>query len=163
MRSKYSRAALSLTGITASLVILAGTALASPADHNGDPAAWGPPLEALCDDPAAAAADGYNVIEDSVTDVFVGGLLLGTDGDDAIYALSGNDVVYAGGGNDLVCGGFGNDIIYGEGGNDAAFGEEHNDTLRGGIGDDYLGGGRQTDQCDGGNGFDSADCETVNP
>jgi Ca2+-binding RTX toxin-like protein len=164
MRSKCTRAALSLAGITASLAILGGAVLATgPSDHTGDPAVWGPPLEVLCDSPAAARAAGYNVIDDPVTGIQDGGLLEGTSGDDAIFANSGNDIVYAGRGNDLICGGYGFDTIHGEAGNDAAFGEEHNDTLRGGNNDDYLDGGGQNDQCDGGNGSDSADCETVAP
>lgn len=144
MNSKYIRAALPLTGIAASLSILAGSALATgPADHTGDPGVWGPPLEALCDSPTDAAAAGYNVIDDPTTGVADGGLLEGTNGADAIFANGGNDDVYAGAGNDLICGSFGNDELFGEGGN--------------------LDGGTEIDRCDGGNGDDvaSALCNTV--
>jgi Ca2+-binding RTX toxin-like protein len=165
MKSNFTRAALSLGGITASLAITAGAALATgPADHLGDPATWGPDLEALCDDPDRAAAEGYNVIDDPILEQAAGGILLGTNGPDLILANNGNDDVYAGGGNDVVCGGFGEDTLRGEGGNDALFGQAHRDTLRGGNNDDFLGGGAIGDLCDGGNGFDAtADCSTVNP
>ena len=165
MRSNYSRAALSLVGITASLVIAAGSALAAgPADHIDDPAVWGPGLEALCDDPARAAAEGYNVIDDPILEQAAGGILLGTDDADLILANNGNDDIYAGAGNDIVCGGSGEDTLRGERGNDALFAEGHNDTLRGGANDDFLDGGGIHDLCDGGNGFDAtANCETVNP
>ena len=144
MRPNHRRAALSLVGITASMVIAAGSALAGPADHIGDPAAWGPGLEALCDDPARAEAEGYNVIDDPIVDQAAGGLLQGTAGADLILANNGNDDVYAGTGNDVVCGGSGEDTLRGEGGNDALFAEGHNDTLRGGGNDDFLDGGGST-------------------
>jgi 5'-nucleotidase len=154
-----SRVAAAVAGAAASLVFLAGSALAAPSDHTGDPSQWGPDLEILCEDPIAAAAQGYNVIVDDAT----GGLVEGTNGPDAIYSAGGNDTVHAGGGNDLVCGKAGHDTVYGEGGNDALFGQGHNDTLRGGRGRDFVSGGNQTDVCEGGAGADSADasCETV--
>ncbi len=165
-RKYTSRAALPLAGFAASLALVAGTALAAgPADHTGDPAVWGPPLEAYCDDPATAAADGYNVIDDPNPDAdgFYGGLLEGTNGPDLILANGGNDIVEAGRGNDIICGSFGNDTINGEGGNDAVFGGGHENVLRGGNNDDYLDGGGQVDSCDGGNGDDDTGpgCNTV--
>ena len=146
------------------VAIVAGTSLgAGPADHTGDPAVWGPPLEVLCNTPSDAAAAGYNVIEDPTTGVADGGLLEGTNAADAIFANGGNDIVYAGAGNDLICGGFGNDDMFGEAGNDAIFGQAHGDKLKGGGNSDYLDGGPQIDECDGGNGDDSASalCNTV--
>ena len=108
----------------AGVAIVAGTTWgAGSADHTGDPAIWGPPLEVLCSTPSDAAAAGYNVIEDPTTGVADGGLLEGTNAADAIFANGGNDIVYAGAGNDLICGGFGNDDIFGEAGNDAIFGQ----------------------------------------
>ena len=160
MKTNYSiRAVAPVAGVAATLVFLAGSALAAPADHTGDPNQWGPALAALCANPIAAAAEGYNVIVDDST----GGLVEGTNGPDAIYSAGGNDIVEAGGGNDLVCSGLGHDTVYGEGGNDAVFGEEHNDTLRGGLGRDFLSGDTQIDVCEGGSGADAADpsCETV--
>ena len=106
MDAKYFRAALPLAGIAAGVAIIAGTTLgAGPADHTGDPAVWGPPLEVLCSTPSDAAAAGYNVIEDPTTGVADGGLLEGTNAADAIFANGGDDIVYAGAGNDLICGG----------------------------------------------------------
>ena len=67
-RKYTSRAALSLAGLAAGVALVAGTTLAAgPADHTGEPADWGPQLEAYCDDPTTAAADGYNVIDDDPT------------------------------------------------------------------------------------------------
>ena len=165
MKPIYTRAALSVVGVTASFVFLAGAAFAvGPADHVGDPAVWGPGLQTYCEDPVQAALDGYNVIDDPILPQAAGGILLGTNDADLILANNGNDDVYAGDGNDIVCGGSGTDTLRGERGNDALFADGHNDNLRGGNNDDYLDGGPIFDQCDGGNGFDAtANCETVNP
>jgi Ca2+-binding RTX toxin-like protein len=160
MKLNYNvRAVAPVAAAAASLAFFAGAAFADPADHTGDPSLWGPPLAALCDNPIAAAADGYNVIVDDET----GGLVEGTNGPDAIYSAGGNDIVNAGGGNDLVCSSFGNDTVNGERGNDALFGQGHNDTLNGGRGRDFMSGDGQTDVCEGGAGGDAADasCETV--
>jgi Ca2+-binding RTX toxin-like protein len=169
MRTKKytSRAALSLAGLAAGVALVAGTTVAAgPADHTGEPADWGPQLEAYCDDPTTAAADGYNVIDDPHPDAdgHYGDLLEGTNGPDLILANGGNDIVEAGLGNDIICGSFGNDTINGEGGNDAVFGGGHENVLRGGNNDDYLDGGGQIDWCDGGNGDDATGpgCNTVN-
>ena len=174
MKSNIKRAVISLTtaGVAVGLAFVASTAMASPGSHVGDPALWGPALEALCDDPTLPAAQGYNLIEDPIDDPndpnddpFVGGLLEGTDGPDLILARSGNDTVNAGGGNDVVCGSFGNDHLNGEGGNDALFGGGHHNTLRGGNGRDYLDGGGQLNECDGGNNADATGpgCDVVAP
>jgi Ca2+-binding RTX toxin-like protein len=161
MKRNYKiRAVAPVAGLAASLVFVAGAAFAAPSDHTGDPSQWGPPLEVLCDDPIAAAAQGYNVIVDDST----GGLVQGTNAADAIYSAGGNDIVEAGGGNDLVCGSFGNDTILGQGGNDALFGQGHADTVRGGSGRDFVSGDGQIDVCNGGpaaDAFDIASCETI--
>ena len=164
MNTSHRRAAAALaiftTGLTTAAIALSGAAMAAtqPA-HVGDPAVWGPPLEALCTDPVAAAAAGYNVIEDDTT----GGLVEGTDQADVIIAAGGNDIVHAGRGDDVLCLSFGNDDAFGEGGNDAIFGQGHADDLKGGANRDFLSGGGQQDRCDGGNGDDVADvsCETI--
>jgi len=164
MNAKYIWAALPFAGVVAGVAIVAGTTWgAGSADHTGDPAVWGPPLEVLCSTPSDAAAAGYNVIEDPTTGVADGGLLEGTNAADAIFANGGNDIVYAGAGNDLICGGFGNDDIFGDAGNDAIFGQAHTDKLKGGGNGDYLDGGPHIDECDGGNGDDAASalCNTV--
>jgi len=166
MKHTHRRVATALAITAAGITIsFAGSALAvDPPNHVGDPAVWGPPLEALCDDPVAGpiAAEllGYNVIVDDAT----GGPVDGTDQADAIFAAGGNDVVEAGAGDDLVCLSFGNDEAFGEAGNDAIFGQGHADTLKGGGNRDFLSGGGQQDECDGGNGDDVADavtCETI--
>lgn len=165
--SMFTKFALPLAGLAATVTFVAGSALAvGPASHTGDPAVWGPPLAALCDDPVAAAAAGYNVIEDEHPDAegHFGGLLEGTDEADIIYALGGNDIIHAGAGNDVVCGSFGNDDLFGDGGNDALFGQGHADLLKGGANSDFLDGGGQLDRCDGGNGDDAAaapGCEEI--
>ncbi len=166
--STLTTCALPLAGIAATVTFVAGSALAAtgPPAHTSDPAVWGPDVASLCDDPAAAAAAGYNVIEDEHPDAegHFGGLLEGTDGADAIYALGGNDIVHAGGGDDVVCGSFGNDDLFGDAGNDALIGQGHADDLRGGANSDFLDGGGQHDRCDGGNGDDAAaaTCEEIN-
>jgi len=170
MKTTHRRAATALAIITAGITTTAitfagaGAALATnPPTHVGDPAVWGPPLEALCDDPIAgpiaAAVLGYNVIVDDTT----GGPVAGTDQADAIFAAGGNDIVHAGAGDDVLCLSFGNDDAFGEGGNDAIFGQGHADDLKGGGNRDFLAGGGQHDRCDGGNGDDVADvsCETI--
>jgi len=139
----------------------AALAVGPPPEHTGDPALWGPPLETLCDDPALAASEGYNVILDPLANG-TNLSLVGTAAADAIYAFGGNDKVWAGPGDDLVCGGFGHDSIKGEQGADAIFGEVHDDTLKGDKRRDFLDGGGQNDSCDGGLDADaSVDCETV--
>ena len=167
MKSSMKRAITSLTtaGVAVGLAFVASTAMASPASHVGDPAVWGPALEALCDDPTLPEAQGYNLIDDPVNGAFDGGILEGTDGPDLILANSGNDIVDAKGGNDVVCGGFGNDEINGGPGNDALFGGGHHNTLRGENGRDYLDGGGQLDECDGGNNADATGpgCDVVAP
>lgn len=140
-------------------LLLAGTAQATDEPHHdGPPEQWGPPLAALCDSPAAAAAAGYNVIiGNNMPNVINGGPLA-----DAIFALGGNDTVSGGPGDDLICLGLGKDKGNGGRGNDAIFGEEHNDRLRGVAGRDYLDGGTQNDKCDGGAQLDAATaCEAV--
>ena len=144
---------------------VASAAMASPASHVGDPATWGPALEASCDDPTLPAAQGYNLIDDLADGVVDGGVLEGTDGPDLIPARGGNDVVNAGGGNDVVCGSFGNDQLNGEGGNDELLGGGHHNTLRGGSGRDYLDGGGQLNECDSGSNADATGpgCDVVAP
>jgi len=126
--------------------------------HEGDPKEWGPPLQALCESPAAAAAAGYNVIEGDA----LGNVIVGTPLADAIFAYGGNDTVWGGPRPDLICLSFGHDKGNGGAGNDAVFGEEHNDKLRGEAARDYLDGGAQNDKCDGGPQLDAAaGCEVV--
>lgn len=141
-------------------LVAAGTASADnpPPVHLGDPALWGPPLEALCDNPDLARRAGYNVIEgNNDPNVISGGPAA-----DAIYGYGGNDTLFGASGDDVVCAGQGHDEARGEQGNDAVFGEAHNDTLTGDKGRDFVDGGSQTDDCYGGRGSDAgANCETV--
>jgi Ca2+-binding RTX toxin-like protein len=126
--------------------------------HHGPPAKWGPPLEALCSDPALAAAAGYNVIVlDNMPNTFVGTAMA-----DAIYALDGNDRIRGGPGDDVICLGRGDDKGRGDTGNDAVFGEDGKDLLWGNAGRDFLNGGPLYDKCDGGPALDAAVlCEVV--
>ena len=167
MRSKLKRAltSLAVTGVAAGFTLVASAAMASPSDHVGDPALWGPALEALCDDPTLPAAAGYNLIDDLSDGVVDGGILHGTNGPDLILARGGNDIIDAGRGNDVVCGSFGNDDIHGGPGNDALFGGVHHNTLHGDEGRDYLDGGDQLNECDGGDNADATGpgCDVVAP
>jgi uncharacterized delta-60 repeat protein len=75
---------------------------------------------------AAGAVDGSIVVTggdgaDSVTvgsNVTVGAILDGGDGNDTLQGGAGDDVVYGGGGDDYVSGGAGNNALVGGGGND---------------------------------------------
>jgi peptidoglycan/xylan/chitin deacetylase (PgdA/CDA1 family) len=89
--------------------------------------------------------------------------IVGTAGDDVIYAEGGNDVIYAGGGNDviyaaggddLVCAGPGDDTVFGGAGNDTLLGESGNDTIHGQAGADTLTGGSGVNTLVGGSGDD---------
>lgn len=133
---------------------LAGAAAATPVpNHVGNPAVWGPAVEALCGNPAAAGLLGYNVIVlNNNPNVFTG-----SPGPDAIYARGGNDTIRGGGGDDVLCLGAGHDEGRGDFGNDAVFGEAHNDTIRGDGGRDFLDGGTQVDSAFGGAGLDAGD------
>jgi len=81
-------------------------------------------------DAAAAAAAGYNPIQQ------------------AFHAGDGNDVITGGSLNDTIYGDSGNDIIHGGAGNDRLFGSGGSDTISGGPGDDYMDGGSSTDTVD---------------
>ncbi len=84
--------------------------------------------------------------------------LVGTAGDDSMYAydegavlyrgLAGDDNLNSGVGNDLLDGGEGNDSLSSSGGNDTLIGSTGNDALYGGSGDDSyvfaLGDGQDT-------------------
>ncbi|MEQ1719237.1 MAG: Ig-like domain-containing protein, partial [Hyphomicrobium sp.] len=83
--------------------------------------------------------------------------ILGTSGEDKIFAPSSNDQIYAGDGADVITAGNGNDTVYGEGGNDFIDGGEGNDTLDGGAGNDTFAGGEGNDKIYGGDGNDVID------
>ena len=73
-------------------------------------------------------------------------LLVGTTGDDAIYAHEGNDVVDGLEGNDLIYGGPDHDLLNGQQGNDGIYGEDGDDLIRPGTGDDTADGGDGIDR-----------------
>lgn len=83
--------------------------------------------------------------------------LVGTPGNDLIFAFEGSDVVRGGGGDDCIVGGPGSDSLQGEGGNDIIFGNEGSDSLQGGAGADRLFGGDGSDSLQGGDGNDYAE------
>lgn len=75
--------------------------------------------------------------------------IIGTSGNDTIWALGGNDevlsgtgadTVYGGGGNDEIYTGSGADQVHGEAGADFVMGGTENDIVNGGSGDDVLRG-----------------------
>ena len=119
-------------------------------------------------------------------DVFDGGagqdVLVGTDGDDAIFLddaysafpagrvprIAGIERIEGGAGNDVIDltspdfaygdvaldGGVGNDVLWASGGNDALYGQAGNDELSGGAGRDFLAGGAGNDTLNGDGGND---------
>lgn len=95
--------------------------------------------------------------------------IVGTPGDDNLYAtsredviagLAGNDIIDGAGGNDVICGGGGSDTLLGNSGNDKVIGDGGNDRLLGGAGDDMLVGGSGNDRLNGGSGVDRCDGQT---
>lgn len=80
--------------------------------------------------------------------------IIGTDGNDLIFALGGSDKVLGKKGHDCIVGGDGHDTLYGQDGNDVILGGEGSDSLRGNDGKDYLYGGPGSDSLKGGNGND---------
>jgi len=102
----------------------------------------------------AGGADFYGSSDPAVIDV-----ILGTSGEDRIYALGGNDFVCGGDAYDHIEGGPGNDWIdgeqegdslYGGTGTDVIYGGSGGDLLLGDEGDDILFGQREDDEfaCD---------------
>jgi hypothetical protein len=81
--------------------------------------------------------------------------IVGTSGNDVIYAANGDDVIDGGGGDDLICGVGGNDKIRGGAGNDRIFGSAGDDDLGGQAGDDEVIGGADNDRVNGGAGNDT--------
>lgn len=64
--------------------------------------------------------------------------IMGSDGNDQIYAWFGDDTVMAGAGNDMIYGREGNDSIDGGVGDDTMRGSSGRDTLTGGAGNDAF-------------------------
>ena len=102
----------------------------------------------------AGGADFYGSSDPAVIDV-----ILGTSGEDRIFAQDGNDFVCGGDAYDYVDGGPGNDWIdgeqdgdslYGDTGTDVIYGGSGGDLLLGDEGDDILFGQREDDEllCD---------------
>lgn len=83
--------------------------------------------------------------------------LSGDAGDDLIDGDEDNDTIFGGDGDDRLFGGTGNDTISGDAGNDRIFGEDGNDILDGGADDDFLYGQAGDDILDGGDGDDVVD------
>jgi Ca2+-binding RTX toxin-like protein len=81
--------------------------------------------------------------------------LVGTSGNELIYALAADDVVDGRAGNDVLDMGAGNDTAYGGEGNDTITGGEGSDTLFGDAGDDTINGGDDDDWIDAGTGNDT--------
>ena len=76
---------------------------------------------------------------------------------DQVVGTPGDEVVFAGGGSDYVSGGAGDDVISGEAGADTLGGGAGADTILGGVGDDKLYGGAGDDFLLGGAGNDYLD------
>lgn len=90
--------------------------------------------------------------------------VVGTEGDDSIYAFDGNlpdsgsDRTLEGlGGNDVLVGGGGSDLLLGGEGNDRLEGNSDDDVLDGANGDDVVAGGDGADEFVGTPGTDTVD------
>jgi Ca2+-binding RTX toxin-like protein len=129
------------------------------------------PTVPSCDDgtPTTAPA-GYNLIVGSGNNDRGSKALVGTSGNDLIFARGGDDEVNGQGGDDVICGGSGNDFleggdgadtIRGERGKDELKGQAGNDTLTGGGGNDVVNGGADTDGCTDSDGTTFKNCEIV--
>jgi Ca2+-binding RTX toxin-like protein len=72
--------------------------------------------------------------------VVVDNIIIRGDGDDSIVGTAGNDDIYAGGGDDTVYAAAGNDDVFGEGGDDILIAGEGagNDNYDGGEGSDWI-------------------------
>lgn len=112
-------------------------------------------------------------IEQISSDVFGSEVMLGTPGDDFLFALDnspkdmygneGEDIMRGGSGNDTMHGGKGGDVMEGSDGDDTLFGDRNSgetengnniDVLIGGFGNDALFGGKGIDKLFGGDGND---------
>lgn len=83
--------------------------------------------------------------------------LVGTSGNDLIFAFEGGDLVRGLGGDDCIVGGPGGDSLQGGDGDDVIFGNEGGDSLQGGAGADRLFGGDDGDGLQGDDGNDYAE------
>ena len=81
--------------------------------------------------------------------------ILGTSGNDTVFAGGGNDSVRAGAGNDTVNGGAGVDFLYGGDGDDTLNGDTDDDFLYGEAGNDNMRGDLGIDTMFGGDGDDT--------
>ena len=80
--------------------------------------------------------------------------VVGTPGDEVVFAGGGSDYVSGGAGDDVISGEAGADTLGGGAGDDTLLGGIGNDKLYGGTGDDFLLGGAGNDYLDGGSGND---------
>ncbi|MET0270544.1 MAG: right-handed parallel beta-helix repeat-containing protein [Sphingomonas sp.] len=80
--------------------------------------------------------------------------IIGSAGDDIIYAMEGDDAVQGGAGNDTIHGGDGDDTLRGDEGNDWLYGGDGLDMLIGGAGNDVLDAGAGGGTMEGGAGAD---------
>lgn len=80
--------------------------------------------------------------------------IVGTAGQDTIYAGSGRDLIEGGDDADDIQALGGDDVVYGEAGGDNIVGGDGNDELYGGPGDDFLSSDSGANLLDGGDGND---------
>jgi Ca2+-binding RTX toxin-like protein len=67
-------------------------------------------------------------------------VVIGLQGNDALYGTSAGDLAFGNDGNDTIAAGAGNDTVNGNAGNDSVSGQAGDDSVRGGKGDDYVWG-----------------------
>jgi hemolysin type calcium-binding protein len=86
-------------------------------------------------------------------------VIIGTNGDDRIFAAGDDDIICGLGGIDTIWGGGGEDRIFGGDDPDQIYGDEDDDFLVGGAGDDVLDGSENDDTMWGSAGDDYFDCD----
>jgi len=104
----------------------------------------------------STAAHAGPACSDEVNLVFAkpGVTTYGTECADQIIGTSGNDTIFALGGDDEVMPGTGNDTVYGGGGHDDIYTGSGVDHVDGGAGEDFIMGGTEKDYLNGGAGDD---------
>jgi len=96
--------------------------------------------------------DGINIYHGTTTK---NELVMGTNGNDTIYAGNGNDIISGAGGDNIIYGGLGNQYIYGGTGNDQIYCGSGTNIIYGGSGEDVIVASKGNNKIYGGDGNDT--------
>jgi hypothetical protein len=153
MKFGLTRAATSLAAVAT--LTLAGVAASSSASAAPDDSLPGPEVcymqvpgsEGHCVPACHGLAPTVGVPAGGATFYAPPGpqVIVGTDGDDRIFADDDDDVICGRDGIDTIYAGGGDDIVYGDGNADQIYGEDDDDFILGGGGGDVLSGGDNDD------------------